>query len=49
MVDVHSQRTFQACPKDVPVSLIKLSSSKSKISGLGTAVLKCRTIRISKL
>jgi len=40
---------FGTCPCDMSVSLTKLVSGNSKISGHGTAPLKCWVIGISEL
>ena len=45
----YSWRPFGTCPCDISVSLMKLVSGNSKISGHETAPLKCWIIRISEL
>jgi len=45
----YSWQPFGTCPFDMSVSLMKLVSGNSKISGHETAPLKCQIIRISEL
>ena len=42
----HSWRPFWACPRYLPVSLIKILVN-SKNNGLGTTLLKCQDFRIT--